>query len=534
VSRGTLPDLRDRLMLAFVGMTLPAETERRLREAPAAGITLFRYHNVESPGQLRELTDAAQRAAADDGRPGPLLVSGDQEGGQLVALGDGSTPFPGNMALGATGDPTLAERVGMAIGTEAMAMGVNVVYAPCCDLATNPANPHLGIRAFGDDAASVGRFTAAMVRGIQASGAAATLKHFPGLGEADLDTHHGLPNLVHDRARLDGVELVPFVAGIDAGAELVMSAHIALSGLTGLADLPATLARGIMTDLVRDGLGFRGLTITDALDMDALPQGDAQAIDAVAAIRAGVDLLLCVPDETKAARIEGAITHAAARGLFDAAELWASAERLATLRARLATTPRPELDAVGGAAHRVLAREVADRSITLVRNRDGRLPLRLAPGDSILAVMPRPRNLTPADTSKSVQPGLASALRRHWPEVREFVTSHPPTPAEIAAVVEASAQATLTVVGTISASADPSQAALVDALLLAGPSLVTVALRTPWDLTAYPGAGTHVVAYGILEPTLAALAATLFGELPFRGRLPVALPPGLQEDGDAR
>jgi beta-N-acetylhexosaminidase len=530
----TLPDLRDRLMLAFVGTTLPHATAQRLRDAPAAGITLFRYHNVESPAQLRDLTDAAQRAAAAGGRAGPLLVSADQEGGQLVALGEGSTPFPGNMALGATGDLALAERVGAAIGAEAMAMGVNVVYAPCCDLATNPANPHLGIRAFGDEAASVGRFAAAMVRGIQASGAAATLKHFPGLGEADLDTHHGLPDLGHDRARLDAVELAPFVAGIDAGAELVMSAHVALSGLTGVPDLPATLAREVMTALVRDGLGFRGLTITDALDMEALPQGDAQAIDAVAAIRAGVDLLLCVPDELKAARIEGAITHAAARGLFDPDELRASADRLAALRARLASAPRPDLDVVGSVAHRALAREVADRSITLVRDRDGRLPLRLGTGDSILAVMPRPRNLTPADTSKSVEPGLAAALRRHWPDVREIVTSHPPTPDEIAAVVAASAEASVTVVGTISASADPRQVELVEALVATGRPLVTVALRTPWDLAAYAGAGTHVIAYGILEPTLAALASTLFGELPFRGRLPVALPPALMEEVPAR
>jgi beta-N-acetylhexosaminidase len=515
-------------------MTLPAPIADRLRAAPAAGITLFRYHNVETPGQVRELTDAAQHAARAGGHAGPLLVSADQEGGQFVSLGDGSTPFPGAMALGATGDPALAERVGAAIGAEALAMGVNVVYAPVADLATNAANPHLGIRAFGDDPAAVGAFVAASVRGIQSSGAAATLKHFPGLGEADLDTHHGLPDLGHDRARLDALELAPFAAGIDAGAELVMSAHVALSGLTGSAELPATLSRAVMTDLVRDGLGFLGLSITDALDMEALPQGDAQALDVVAAIRAGVDLLLCTPDEQKAARIEGAVTHAAARGLFDADELRASAGRLAALRARLASVPRPDLSVVGSAAHQRIAREVADASITLVRDHDGLLPLRPAPGDRVLAVMARPRNLTPADTSRSVEPGLAAALRAHWPDVDEIVTAHPPTDEDIAAVVAAAAGASVSVVGTIAASADAAQAALVDALLDAGRPVVTVSLRTPWDLASYPRAGTHVAAYGILPPTLAALAATLFGEQPFRGRLPVALPDGLLEDAPAR
>jgi beta-N-acetylhexosaminidase len=526
-----LPDPRGRLMLAFVGTTLPAPIAARLRDIPAAGVTLFRHHNVKSPAQVRQLTAAVQRTSADGGHRGPLLIAADQEGGQLIALGDSTTPFPGNMALGATGDLDLAERVGHAIGTEALAMGVNVIYAPSCDLATSPANPHLGIRSFGDDPVLVGAFAAAMVRGIRSAGAAATIKHFPGLGEADLDTHLALPDLGLDEAQLTARELLPFAAAIRAGADLVMSAHVALSPMTGAADLPATLAREVMHDLLRDRLGFRGVSITDALDMEALPQGDAQGIDAIAALQAGNDLLLCVPDQRKAARIEAAVTHAVARRLLDPKALRATDGRLAALRARLAEAPMPDLDIVGGVAHRALAREVAEASITLVRNRDALLPLRLPRGAFILAVMPRPRTLTPADTSDSVEPGLAAALRTYWPDVREIITSHPPTDDEIAAVVAAAAGAAVTIVGTIAASADRAQASLVDALLAAGRPVVTVALRTPWDLVAYPRAGTHVVAYGILGPTLDALAGSLFGERPFRGRLPVALPHGLSEDG---
>ena len=529
-----LPDPRGRLMLAFSGATLPAATAARLRDAPAAGLSLFRYENVETPAQVRELTSAAQRASAQGGHQGPLLIAADQEGGQLIALGEATTAFPGNMALAAAGDLDLAERVGHAIGSEALAMGVNVVYAPSCDLATSPSNPHLGIRSFGDDPALVGAFAAAMVRGIRSAGAAATIKHFPGLGEADLDTHLGLPDLELGETRLAARELVPFAAAIDAGADLVMSAHVALSPMTGSTELPATLAREVMHDLLRDRLGFRGVTITDALDMEALPQGDAQAIDAIAALQAGNDLLLCVPDQAKTARIEASVVHAAARRLFDAEALRASDGRLAALRARLAAAPAVDLDVVGGPAHQALAREVAERSITLVRNRDGLLPLRLEPGASLLAVMPRPRALTPADTSGSVEPGLAAALREHWADVREIVTAHPPTADEIAGVVAAAAEASVIVVGTITASADPAQAMLVEALLATGRPIVTVALRTPWDLGAYPIAGTHVVAYGILGPTLAALAGSLFGERPFRGRLPVALPDGLGEDGPGR
>src|SRR5262249_35061977 len=156
-----------------------------------------------------------------------------------------------------------------------------------------------------------------------------------------------------------------------------MSAHLALPSLTGDPSLPATLSRAVMHDLVRDRLRFRGITITDALDMRALPQGDDQVIDAVAAVRAGEDLLLTTPDAVARARVAGALVHAAARGLFDPAELAASAGRLASLRSRLAGAAQPGLEVVGSDVHLALAREVARRSVTLVRDDAGLLPIRL-------------------------------------------------------------------------------------------------------------------------------------------------------------
>ena len=269
--------------------------------------------------------------------------------------------------------------------------------------------------------------------------------------------------------------------------------------------------------------------------MAALPQGDGQVVDVIAAIRAGVDLLLCAPDPATIERIERALVHAASRRLFDAGELAASAARLDALRARLRAAPAPDLAVVGSAAHAALAREVAEASITLVRDDDRSLPLRLGPGARILAVMPRPRELTPADTSASVEPGLAAALRTRWPHVDEIVTAHPPTDGEIAAVRDRVAGADAVVIGTIAATADPAQARLVDAVLAAADAggedrrsgttpVVTLALRTPWDLAAYPAARVHIATYGILPPSLEAAAGCLLGAGPFRGRLPVAMP----------
>jgi beta-N-acetylhexosaminidase len=167
-----------RLMLAFRGVTVPAWLRARLGAAPAAGFTLFRADNVRSPGRLRALVADLQRAAAPHAGGLPILIAVDQEGGQLLALGDGWTPFGGPMAIGAAGDAGLAERVGRAIGRELRAVGVNVDYAPCLDVASNPANPSLGIRSFGDDPAAVGALGPAWLRGLQSAGVAGTMKHF--------------------------------------------------------------------------------------------------------------------------------------------------------------------------------------------------------------------------------------------------------------------------------------------------------------------------------------------------------------------
>jgi beta-N-acetylhexosaminidase len=527
-----VPDALGRMMLAFDGMRLPAAMAERLVNAPAAGITLFRALNVETPAQVLALALEIQAAAArHNPDAGPLLVAADQEGGQFLALGDATTAFPGAMALGATGDPGLAERVGRATGLELLAMGVNTAYAPVCDLANNPANPNLGIRSFGSEPGAVAALVAATVRGLRASGVAVAAKHFPGLGDSTADTHHGLAVVARDRGQLEAAEFVPFRAAIAAGADLVMSAHVALPAVTGDPRLPSTLSRAVMHDLLRDDLGFDGLVITDALDMAAIPQGEAQADAVVAALRAGVDLLLGTADPVAQARIEGALRAAAARGALPDVEAAASGARLAALRRRLGGAPLPPLDTVDSAAHQALAREVAERSVTLVRDDAGLLPLRPAADARIVVVQSRPRDLTPADTSSYVAPLLAAAVARRCAGVESIVVDEP-SDAEITAVRDRVAGADLLVLGTTSASLRPAEAALARALLDTGVPTVTIALRTPFDLAAYPTATTHACAYGVVGPAVEAIVAALFGEIGWRGRLPVAVP-GLYPVGHA-
>ena len=305
-----------------------------------------------------------------------------------------------------------------------------------------------------------------------------------------------------------------------------MCGHAAVAAVTGRDDLPATLAREVVTGLLRDEVGFGGVAISDALNMRALAQDDAgRAIEAIAALRAGMDLLLLTPGEEEAAALDQALVLATARGLLGADGVAASLSRVAAVR-RLTAAPaggEPDLSVIGGAAHRTLADELARRSLTLVRDDGNLLPLRLDPDAEIFAVMPQPADLTPADTSSTVAPGLADALRRHHPRVSAHIVGQDPDAAEMAAARAAAGTADLLVIGTISASLQPGQVALVNALLSLGRPTITVALRTPWDGDAYPAAGTHVCTYSVLEPSLVALADGLFGRAPFPGHLPVRL-----------
>lgn len=505
------------LMAAFEGREAPPELLSLLAEDQVPGVSLFRASNVESASQLAELTDRLQTATGSDL---PLLVAADQETGQLLGLGPDTTPFPGAMALGATGDVGLARRVAVAVGREMRAMGANLDYAPVCDVATQPSNPSLGIRAFSDDPATVAEMAAATVAGLWQAGVASTAKHFPGKGEATVDPHHRLPLLDIGPSRLRSVELAPFRSAISAGVAAVMMGHYGLPTVTGRSDLPTSLSEEVVGSLLRGELGFAGVVITDALDMGAVAQGVGQVVDAIAALRAGVDLLLTTPDAAGQARLRAGLDLAVSRRLLEPERLTASRERVAGLRRALAGFPRPGLEVVGCADHLRLASEVARQSVTLVRDTENTLPLQ--PSGRLAAVMPRPSDLTPADTSSTVPPLLAEALRRHHPDVTEVVTQPTPTSRDISGARAAVEAADAAVVGTISAG--PEQASLVESVLSVGTPTVTVALRTPFDLAAYPRAPAHLCTYSIVGASMQALADVLFGVSEPGGSLPAAIP----------
>lgn len=513
-------------MLSFTGTAAPADLLETIARQPIAGVTLYRALNIRNPGQVRELATSLQAAARASNQP-PLLIAADQETGTLFAI-PGATRFPGNLALGAARDADLARRMGFAVGCELAAMGVNVNYAPVCDVNINPQNSVVGARSFGDDVSVVALLAGAYVQGLQSAGIAATAKHFPGHGDTGLDSHYGTPIVDHDKARLDAVEFPPFRAAIDAGARLVLTAHIALPRLDHQADLPATLSPLILKKILRDELGFRGVIITDAMDMQSISQERGIIVDSITAAAAGVDVFLAGPAQAGTSVIFQALLQAAQRRLLLPDDIQASAERILELKAWCAQVTPPDPDIINSAGHNALADEIAARALTLVRDTSAQLPL--AHDARLLVVVPTPQDLTPADTSSYETVALAEALRVYNPNVDEIVLPLNPSADNVAALREKFKSYERVIIGTLNAAQHAGQIDLVNASLQANAQTIVVALRMPYDLASFAHAPTFLCTYSIQPSSLRALARVLFGHAQPAGRLPVSIP-GLYPTG---
>lgn len=520
-----------KILLAFRGKEPSPEIIAALQRFKPAGVTLFRDLNIDNPTQVRQLTDSLQQQARELNLP-PLLIAADQEGGQLIAIDEGTTQLPGNMALGAVGSPELAQKAGMVLGQELASMGVNVNYAPVCDVNINPQNPVVGIRSFGENPEDVARLVGPMIKGIQSTGVAAVAKHFPGHGDTDADSHHSLASVTHNLERLQQVEFPPFRAAIAAHVKMIMTAHLALPAIDGPSAPPATLSRNILHGLLREELGFSGVIVTDAMDMQAIHQGDSLGDEALRASSAGVDLLLLTSNPEDHQRVYERLRLALQRKELDAETNTTSFERILSLKRWLANHQQPDLSVVGCNAHLAVANEIAERSITLVRNHPGLLPLRMKSDQRIATIVPKPINLTPADTSAYLIPSLAAVMREHHPNIDEYIIPYAPAAREIADLIEGLRDSDLIILGTINAYTCTEQAELVRQILKLRIPTVLVALRLPYDLIAFPEAGSYICTYSILEPSMQALAKTLFGKIEFKGQLPVSIP-GLYEAGHA-
>jgi beta-N-acetylhexosaminidase len=346
-------------MCGFDGWEPTTEIESLIAEYGIGGVIYFR-RNLQEASQVEELSVKLQTAATI-----PLFIAIDQEGGMVVRLEQGVTVMPGAMAQGAAGDERLTYEAAKWSGAELRAMGVNMNFAPCLDVNNNPLNPVIGVRSYGENPKHVAKLGAAAIHGYRDGGIIAVAKHFPGHGDTASDSHHELPAVLHDIERLNAVELAPFRKAIEQGVDAVMTAHVVFPAFEP-DNVPATLSRKILTDLLRNHLGFLGVIVTDCLEMSAIAETLGVARGAVEAIKAGADIVLVSHRSARQTAALEAVMEAVMTGEIPEFRINEAARRVWGLKEKqgLFLSTAPAMNRVSAEA---VQRELSEAAVTVVK-----------------------------------------------------------------------------------------------------------------------------------------------------------------------
>ncbi|WP_438860572.1 glycoside hydrolase family 3 protein [Amycolatopsis solani] len=498
------------------GVDTPAQVVRKYH---LGGVIYFNNDtrdNFDDPVQVAKLSNGLQKAAITSGAHIPLQVAADQEGGTVTRMGAPATEFPNAMAISAGRDTGRATQAATILGQELRAVGINQDFAPDSDVNSNPANPVIGVRSFAGQPGLASDFVTAELKGFQKS-VAATAKHFPGHGAAPTDSHTGLPRIDSTEAQWRATDVPPFKAAIAAGVDSIMSAHIQFPSLDPSLE-PATLSKPIITGKLRNELGYNGVVVTDALEMQGVRQLHSDAEIPVLALKAGIDQLL-MPVHLELA-INSVLT-AVKTGDIPMQRIDQSVLRVLKLKFKRGILFSPFVDAnrvmktVGVPASLKTAQDIADRGITAVANDAGLLPLKQKPATALVT-----------GWGVSTTTTLAQKLTAHGTAATAYQTGQAPTDAQIAQAVANAQNTDLVVVLTNNIAAFPRQTKLLDALQATGKSVVAVAAQIPYD-AGYPSTvKTWLATYGYITPTLEALAKVVLGETKPVGKLPVDIPAG--------
>ena len=493
---------------------------RLVQEGKVGGI-MFLKGNAFSAAML---TNHFQSIA-----PRPLLISADMERGMAMRL-SGATEFPPNMAVAATGDTRLAEEMAKAIAEEGQLIGIHQNYAPTVDLNINPLNPIINTRSFGDNVPLTISMSNAIIKGLQSNGIIATAKHFPGHGDVIIDSHVSLPILQLDRQQLDAYELKPFRAAIEQGVISVMVGHIAVPKLTGTME-PASISKLIVTDLLRNELGFTGLIITDALNMKALYDGQNVPEVSVKAVQAGNDLLLFSPDPELA---HSSIVKAVEEGVIPIEQINASVRRILQVKKWLDIENRKLVDLnrikdeINPESHRNLAKTITSRAVTLVSDKNHYIPLkRDASSGSILNIILQDK--ANPETGK----GYIEQLDHYFSVTHIRIDPGTDSLGYAYATDLATKASALLVTSYVKALSGSGTLKLTERQQqfihsLAGivpkeKPLIFISLGTPYIINSFPEITTDLCTYSSSDTSEEMAVEALKGELQPRGVLPVSL-----------
>jgi beta-N-acetylhexosaminidase len=491
----TLEELAGRrLMLGLPGPDLTPADVSLFRDTGAGGLILYR-RNFETPERLSALITGLEETL---GRR--LLVATDHEGGRIVMLRRAVTIFPDNLAVGRCGIPAFVNRQGLIEGRELRRLGIDVSFAPSLDVLGEARSPNIGIRSYGSDTALVARLGAERISGLQSAGVSACAKHFPGKGHASVDAHLGLPVIGSDWAEMQARHVPPFLAAIEAGVDCLMTSHPLYPGLDPSPAMPATFSRLIVSDFLRGELGYRGVIVSDDLEMGAIAALCGVGEAAVRAAAAGHDLLLVCHTDTAQREAHRALSEAYRTRALPRHELELAVARLEALAARRPARfdggePRPERDGLS------LARALATHAATVLAPHPPGWLRRL--NGRVLVVFPRLSSFANRISVEDVMLDEAAYVRRALapygitPEVA--VVAIEPGPEETARTVSHAAAADATLLFLYDAHLHPSNRALLDALqtaLAPRGALGVILLREPHDAAWLAPGVTAATAYG--------------------------------------
>jgi beta-N-acetylhexosaminidase len=363
--RDSVRRVGQRFMIGFDGLEASPDVKRLIRDFGVGHVILF-ARNVAGPEQVAGLNRELQETARDAGHDTPLLIAVDQEGGRVARMGPPWTVWPPLRALGriGTGAEDLARRMGAALAAECASAGIRCDFAPIVDVDTNPKNPIIGNRSFGDDPELVGKLGVAMIEGLQGGGVVACAKHFPGHGDTDLDSHLELPVVEQSRARLEDVEIRPFKRAIAARVATIMMAHVLYPELDP--DHPASISKTVVDGMLRRDLKYDGVVLTDDLEMKAVADRWTPDRSAVLAMQAGCDIVpVCITHDAQVTAMEGAV-RAVEGGDVPFKAMDDSLRRIRTLKERYLLPyrdpdPREARRRAGSPEMLALAQEIAER-----------------------------------------------------------------------------------------------------------------------------------------------------------------------------
>ncbi|MCY9152447.1 glycoside hydrolase family 3 protein [Bacillus haynesii] len=526
------------------------------------GVILF-AENVTGTEQTVRLTDGLQKASHDI----PLFITIDQEGGIVTRLESG-THLPGNMAVGASRSIKNAFRSGKIIGKELASLGINVNFSPVLDVNNNPDNPVIGVRSFSSKPELTSKLGIQMMKGLQDEQMIATAKHFPGHGDTAVDSHYGLPLVPHDEKRLRSVELAPFQKAITAGIDMIMTAHVQFPAFDDTTYkskkdgedimVPATLSKKVMTDLLRKDLGFKGVVVTDALNMKAISDNFGQEEAVVMAIKAGVDIALMpaqvtsLETEKNLARVFKALLTAVKKGDIPMEQIDQSVERILQLKIDrgiinhtgsdpLQKKIKYALKTVGSNKHLKFEKKMARESVTILKNDKSTLPFKPKKGDTVLILAPyEEQTAAIAKTISKIKKNIKvvesrfaektfnEAIQKKIDEADYVITGSyvvKNDPVVNDGVIDDSIQDS-------SKWATAFPRAAMKYAQANGKKFVLLSLRNPYDTANFEEAKAVIAVYGFKgyangrfrQPNIPAGVEVIFGKAKPKGTLPVDIP----------